>query len=93
MHGPLLINAQQQAGHIRGTPQYLNRIKQGKPTSTFINPGAATIRAWQVGQPVGLQGNLRILEFGKAVGVGPAGVKWPPKFGPAAKVVIDGACS
>jgi len=30
------IAAQKQAGHIRGTPQYANRIKAGKDTSTFF---------------------------------------------------------
>ena len=30
------ISAQKQAGHISGTPQNANRLKQGKPTSSFF---------------------------------------------------------
>src|SRR3569832_245188 len=30
------INSQKQAGHVPGTPQNVNRVKQGKPTSTFF---------------------------------------------------------
>lgn len=33
----LRINPQKQAGHIKGTPQYNNRVSQGKPTSAFDN--------------------------------------------------------
>ncbi len=35
-----LINSQKQDGHVLGTPQYNNRINQGKPTSAF--PDRAT---------------------------------------------------
>jgi hypothetical protein len=70
------INRQKQAGHIKGTPQHANRVKHGKPTSTFLNPAEAeqlTLEAWAKGRPVGGQENLRIHEFGRPVGVGPAG--------------------
>ena len=67
VHGPIKpgavpINAQKQAGHVPGTSQYANRIKQGKPTSAW-DPGfdadAYTQYAWEYGTPTPA-GNERI---------------------------------
>ncbi|MGD9789581.1 MAG: RHS repeat-associated core domain-containing protein [Phycisphaerales bacterium] len=50
----LPIAAQKQAGHIPGTPQYANRIKQGKTTSAFFGEESGykwTQKAWREGTP------------------------------------------
>jgi RHS repeat-associated protein len=49
------ISPQKQAGHIRGTPQYANRLKQGKATSSWnsgANPDTLTRQALANGKPV-----------------------------------------
>jgi hypothetical protein len=83
------INPQKQAEHIEGTPQNINRVAQGKSTSTFLNPAEAeelTQQAWQNGQPVGGQGNMRTFDFGRPVGVGPNG----GGFQTSVRVSMDG---
>jgi RHS repeat-associated protein len=72
----LRISAQRQAGHVAGSPQYANRIKQGVPTSVW-EPGAhvdgLTRHAWQHGSPVAGRPNVRDFDFGFRVGSGPSG--------------------
>lgn len=72
----LRISAQRQAGHVAGTPQYANRIKQGVPTSAW-EPGAnvdgLTRHAWQHGTPVPGRPNVQDFDFGFGVGSGPSG--------------------
>jgi hypothetical protein len=66
------INPQQQAGHVSGTPQYANRIKQGKPTSVFHaseNADSLTLYAWQHGKPTA-NPNIRIFDFQRPIGTG-----------------------
>lgn len=66
------INPQQQAGHVSGTPQYANRIKQGKPTSVFHaseNADSLTLYAWQHGTPTA-NPNIRIFDFQRPIGTG-----------------------
>ena len=49
------INRQKQDGHIKGTPQYQNRVKGQKPTSTWLDgedADALTLEAWNKGTPV-----------------------------------------
>jgi RHS repeat-associated protein len=82
LHGPsnavkgVLINAQKQAGHVPGTPQNINRIKQGKPTSTFHGEQSgemATRIAHERGTPVPGRPNVKEYDFGIGVGTGPNG--------------------
>ncbi len=72
----LRISAQRQAGHLAGTPQYANRVKQGVPMSVW-EPGAnvdgLTRHAWQHGSPVPGRQNVRDFDFGFRVGSGPSG--------------------
>jgi len=71
----LPISAQKQAGHIPGTPQYANRINQGKTTSAFFGEqsgNAWTQRAWQKGTPTA-DPNIKIYDAGVSVGTGPNG--------------------
>lgn len=70
------ISPQKQAGHVPGTPQHAERVKRGKPTSTFFRADQAeelTRRAWSNGLPVPGRPNLRDFEFGFPVGRGPRG--------------------
>lgn len=70
------ISTQKQAGHIKGTPQYNNRVKQGKPTSAFDNAKDAekyTQEAWEKGSPVPGKPQARDYDFGHPVGTGPNG--------------------
>jgi hypothetical protein len=65
--------SQQQQGHVRGTPQYELRIKQGKPTSYFLSQNDAnryTYDAWYKGRPVGGDPYVRELDFGRPIGIG-----------------------
>ncbi len=78
------INPQKQAGHIQGTPQYNNRLKQGKPTSAF--DGQADVDklvrdTLEHGSPVPNQPGKFDLETGSSVGTGPNG-------GPQTKVRV-----
>jgi hypothetical protein len=48
----LIIHPQKQAGHVVGTPQYTNRVKQAKPTGAFPDHETAeqyTKEAWEKG--------------------------------------------
>jgi hypothetical protein len=70
------ISLQKQAGHIAGTPQHANRLKAGKPTSTFDAPATANdlvIEAWASGTPVPGRPDIRERDFGSRVGTGPGG--------------------
>ena len=74
---PPQIATQKQAGHIRGTPQYKNRIKQGKPTSAFRDAAEAeafTQEAWAKGTPVPGRPGVKDYDFAPTeVGTGPGG--------------------
>lgn len=70
------INPQKQAGHIPGTPQHKNRLKQGKDTSSFFGKESgerATQIAHQRGTPVPGRPNVKEYDFGASVGTGPKG--------------------
>jgi hypothetical protein len=70
------INRQKQAGHIKDTPQYKNRVKSGKYTSSFDDPAAAdqlTSEAWAKGSPVEGHPESREFDFNRKVGTGPNG--------------------
>jgi RHS repeat-associated protein len=73
---PPEIARQRQDGHVEGTPQHRNRVKEGKPTSTFDSREIAdqlTQEAWQNGSTVRNRPNLREYDFGRPVGKGPRG--------------------
>ncbi|KAB2348519.1 hypothetical protein [Actinomadura rudentiformis] len=65
---PRGINDQQQKGHIKGTPQYDNRRKQGKPTSTWNGDesfaNAHTFEAWYKGTPDSRRPEVRVYDYG-----------------------------
>mgnify|MGYP001566709771 CR=1 FL=1 len=71
------ISPQKQAGHVPGTSQYNNRVKQGKPTSAFFGQQSGqqlTQQAWAKGQVVDpKRPNVREHDFGFSVGTGPNG--------------------
>jgi hypothetical protein len=70
------ISSQKQAGHVKGTPQYKNRVKQGKPTSYFHDIKSAellTREAWQKGTSLPGRPNVREYDFGHPIGIGPKG--------------------
>jgi RHS repeat-associated protein len=70
------INPQKQAGHIQGTPQYNNRVKQGKPTSAFDSQSDVdklVRNTLEYGNPVPNQPGKFDLETGSPVGTGPNG--------------------
>ncbi|WP_369657131.1 hypothetical protein [Variovorax sp. V213] len=73
----LPISRQKQNGHVKGTPQNTNRIKQGKPTSTFSGDAAEADRltqeAWQKGTPVPGRPGVRDYDFLQPIGTGPKG--------------------
>lgn len=65
-----------QREHIYGNRAYVNRVKQGTPTSAFYDLPSAlryTKEAWNRGTPVRGNPNVRELEFGHPVGIGPRG--------------------
>ena len=71
----LPIAEQKQAGHIPGTPQYANRIRQGKTTSAFFGEKSGnewTQRAWREGTPTA-DPKIKIYDAGVSVGTGPNG--------------------
>lgn len=70
------INAQKQAGHVKGTPQHKNRTKQNKPTSAFENKAEAekyTKEAWEKGTEVPGRPGVKDYDFGYPVGESPNG--------------------
>ena len=67
------IAAQKQAGHVRGTPHHLNRLKAGKPTSTFDDAASAeryTREAWAKGKKLPGRPGEKIHDFGRPIGHG-----------------------
>ncbi|MGN8084338.1 RHS repeat-associated core domain-containing protein, partial [Variovorax sp. 22077] len=73
---PPYFSSQKQAGHVKGTPQYDNRVKAGKPTSCFCDWNAAikyTDEAWANGTQVPGRPEVKDYEFGKPIGEGPRG--------------------
>ena len=83
------INAQKLAGHVSGTPQFANRIAQGRLTSAFRNAEEAqalTREAWARGTPLGADGKMRLLDFKRPVAVGPNGGGYQTQV----RVSIDG---
>ena len=70
------INRQKQDGHIAGTAQHRNRLKQNTPTSTFLpseDADGLTREAWARGEPVPGRQNVREHDFGRPIGRGPNG--------------------
>jgi hypothetical protein len=70
---PTGINRQKQDGHIRGTPQWLNRRRANKPTSTWNGDrkyaDSHTYEAWAKGTPHPRDPWKRDYDFGdEAVG-------------------------
>ena len=66
-----LINVQQQDGHVFGTAQCRNRLKQGKPTTFFPDrevAEAAVTEAKLLGKPVPGRPNVLEHDLGKNVG-------------------------
>ncbi|GAA2621454.1 hypothetical protein SMC26_17465 [Actinomadura fulvescens] len=65
---PTGINQQKQRGHIRGTPQYDNRRRAGKPTSTWAGDeswaNSHTYEAWYKGTPDPNRPRVRDYDFG-----------------------------
>lgn len=60
----------------KGTPQHINRVKQGTATSSFDSLEDAnnyTQEAWSKGQPVSGRPNVRDYDFGRRIGDGPKG--------------------
>jgi len=73
---PPHISLQKQAGHVKGTPQYDNRVNAGKPTSCFCDWNAAikyTGEAWANGTQVPGRPGVKDYEFGTPIGEGPKG--------------------
>lgn len=74
---PPPISRQKQDGHVGGTPQNTNRIKQGKPTSTFngskAEADALTQEAWAKGTPVPGRPGVKDYDAGRPIGTGPNG--------------------
>ena len=65
------INRQKQDGHIEGTPQYKNRVKQGKPTSKWaedVDPDELTREALAKGKPAKGNPGTVIHDFGRTIG-------------------------
>ena len=72
------ISPQKQNGHIAGTPQNQNRLKQGTLTSTFdgnaAEAEALTREAWNRGTPKDQRRPwIRDYDFGYRIGTGPKG--------------------
>ena len=72
-----VISRQKQDGHVAGTAQSRNRIKQGTKTSTFdgasAEADALTHEAWEKGSPVPGRPGVRDYDFGRRVGTAPSG--------------------
>lgn len=70
------LNRQQQSSHVAGTPEHLNRIKQGKPTSTFFGARsgeALTRKTWETGTAVPGRPQMRERLYPHTTGVSPQG--------------------
>ena len=67
------INRQQQDGHIEGKPQYDNRVRHNKPTSTWmddVDADALTQEAWSKGALQDGNPNVRLYDFRTPIGEG-----------------------
>lgn len=72
----LPIARKQQDGHIKGTPQYRERLKRGRPTSRWDDPAGAdplTREAWRHGTAVRGRPRVREWNAGRRIGAGPDG--------------------
>jgi hypothetical protein len=70
------IARQAQDDHIKGTPQYQKRLKQGTPTSTWDDPTEAdplTRTAWREGTAVRGRSRVRDWDAGRRIGADPEG--------------------
>ncbi|WP_139334180.1 MULTISPECIES: hypothetical protein [Acidiphilium] len=71
------ISRQKQDGHIKGTPQNENRVRQGKPTSTFDaskdEADQLTQEAAEKGNPVPGRPGVKDWNAGRRIGTGPNG--------------------
>jgi len=70
------IARQKQDGHVKGTPQYRQRVRQGKPTSTWDDPSEAdplTRAAWRRGTAVPGRPGVRDYDAGRRIGTDPQG--------------------
>lgn len=71
------ISRQKQDGHVAGTAQNRNRMKQGTKTSTFdgttTEADALTHEAWEKGSAVPGRPGVRDYDFGRRVGTAPSG--------------------
>lgn len=73
----LPFSRQKQDGHIAGTPQNKNRMKQDTKTSTFdgspAEADALTQEAWRKGSPRPARPDIRDHDFGRRIGTAPNG--------------------
>lgn len=71
------FSIQKQDGHIVGTPQHQERLRTGKPTSSFdLSREDAYIlvqQAWASGIPVPNRPGVRDYDFGRRIGTAPDG--------------------
>jgi hypothetical protein len=70
------IARQKQDGHVKGTPQYKQRVKQGKPTSTWDDSSEAdrlTREAWRKGVTAPGRPGVRDYDAGRRIGTDPQG--------------------
>lgn len=71
------ISRQKQDGHVAGSAQNQNRVKQGTKTSTFdgtsAEADALTHEAWEKGSAVPGRPGVRDYDFGRRVGTAPSG--------------------
>ncbi len=71
------ISRQKQDGHVAGTAQNRNRVRQGTKTSTFdgssAEADALTQEAWEKGSPVPGRSGIRDYDFGRRIGAAPNG--------------------
>jgi hypothetical protein len=74
--GRVNINPPKQLEHVKGTREYLNRIKRRQPTSYFDDAKTAeqlSREAWQKGRLIPGRPNVREYDFGRPIGTGPKG--------------------
>jgi hypothetical protein len=74
-HDPAIAR-QQQDRHLKGTPQYRQRRKLGKPTTTWDDPTEAdplTREAWRKGTAMRGRPRVRDWDAGRRIGADPEG--------------------